>query len=180
MTVDSGPDPEGPHERFPVFVDDTGRRHRWLRVAGWIVGVLAAAYVGLFVASIVGSPGLIPLSLPGVGRLVPNAAAPDIGVPGHGRQRPDVVVATTTPTPPPAIPGTAAPTPSPSASRPGPSPTVTPTPTRTRGRSPSPSATASPTSRGSPTAKPSPHGTGKPTAHPTRSARGALRSESSS
>src|SRR3954468_211530 len=63
----------------PVFVDDTGRRHRLVRLIGWVVGGLTVAYLSLLGISLVGSPGLIPLSLPAIGRILPDGSAPEIG-----------------------------------------------------------------------------------------------------
>ena len=169
-----GPDSAPDAPQLPVFVDDTGRRHRWLRLSGWVVGGLAAAYLALFVVSLTTAPGVLPLSLPGVGRLLPNASAPDIPVRGHGKQRPGQVVTTSTPAPAATAPA-ATPRPTPdntptlTTSR---RPTARPTPTRSAGRTnaPSPRPTT-PTPRGSPKAHPtsSPRGTGRPTAHPTHS-----------
>src|SRR3954470_14875918 len=65
----------------PVFVDDTGRRHRLVRLIGWTVGGLTLAYLGLLGVSLIGSPGLVPLSLPAIGRVLPNPSAPQIGAP---------------------------------------------------------------------------------------------------
>ena len=165
-------DPAAGDARFPVFVDDTGRRRRWLRALGWLIGGIAAAYVALFAISLVGSPGLLPLSIPGVGRLLPSSGAPDIDSAGHGRQRPSELVATRSPspTPTPAVTG-----------GPGLGPASTPRPTRAAGPSPTASAspgqrptsrpsgrpTVTPTARGSSSAHPSPRSTRKPTAHPT-------------
>ena len=164
-------DPAAGDERFPVFVDDTGRRRRWLRALGWLIGSIAAAYVALFAISLVGSPGLLPLSIPGVGRLLPSSGAPDIAGAGHGRQRPSDLVATPSPspTPRPALTG-----------GPGLGPAATPRPTRAAGPSPTASAspgqptsrpsarpTVTPTARGSSSSHPSPRSTRKPTAHPT-------------
>jgi len=173
MTV--GPDPAPDEARFPVFVDDTGRRHRRLRWTGWLVGALAAAYVALFAVSIASSPGLLPLSIPGVGRLLPNSSAPDIPVAGHGKQHPAQVVSSVTPTPTPVA-TAPVPTPTPAATstpRRSARPTAQPTPTRTVGRTNAPSATptATPTTRGSPTAHPTPRGSGKPSTRPTHAAR---------
>jgi hypothetical protein len=63
----------------PVFVDDTGRRHRLVRVVGWVVGGLTLAYLTLLGISLVASPGLVPLSLAAIGRVLPGPAAPLIG-----------------------------------------------------------------------------------------------------
>src|SRR6185437_2998862 len=62
----------------PVFVDDTGRRHRMVRVVGWVVGGLTLSYLALLGVSLVGSPGLVPLSLPAIGSVLPGPSAPQI------------------------------------------------------------------------------------------------------
>src|SRR3954469_19603858 len=64
---------------IPVFVDDTGRRHRLVRLVGWIVGGLTVAYLALLGISLVGSPRLPPLSLRASGRFLPDGPAPEIG-----------------------------------------------------------------------------------------------------
>ena len=61
-----------------MFVDDTGRRHRVVRVVGWVVGGLTLAYLTLLGVSLVGSPGLVPLSLPAIGNVLPGPSAPQI------------------------------------------------------------------------------------------------------
>jgi len=180
VTTGEQPQPAG-EIRPPVFVDDSGRRHQRLRVAGWVVAVLAAAYLALFAISLVASPDVLPLSLPGVGRLLPDAGAPRINGAGHHKQRPDEVLSTRspTPTPTPSPASTApvgtptvSPSPEPSSARPTGPPTTRPTvaPSTPPGRTRTPVATATPTKRrGSPTAHPTSRGTGKPTARPTRS-----------
>ena len=65
----------------PVFVDDTGRRHRLVRLIGWTAGGLTLAYLALLGISLIGSPGLVPLSLPAIGRVLPDSSAPQIGAP---------------------------------------------------------------------------------------------------
>lgn len=67
----------------PVFVDDSGRRHRAVRVLGWCLGAIMVGYLALLGISLVGSPGLIPLSLPSLGRVLPGPAAPLITGPAH-------------------------------------------------------------------------------------------------
>ena len=182
MAEDVTTDPEGEYRRFPVFVDDTGRRRRWLHGVGWFFGILAAAYITLFAVSIVGSPSLLPLTVPGVGRLVPNAAAPDIRVPGHGRQRAATVVATASPRPATAPTGVtstpsafAKPSPQPTTPARTPAPRASAHPTGKPTAAPSAVPTTTPTTHGSPSAHPTPNGTGKPTAQPT-SAHGHSRS----
>jgi len=145
-----------------VFVDDTGRRHRVVRVIGWTVGGITLAYLALLGISLVGSPGLVPLSLPAIGRVLPDPSAPQIGTAvkyGGSPLAPDRSVDT-----PPAD-GTGPTTSVGGASVPSPT-SAAPTPRRT----PSPSAsTASPTR--TPQANPTPAGTPRasrsPSAHPS-------------
>lgn len=63
----------------PIFVDDSGRRHRAVRAVGWAAGTVVVAYLVAVVVSLFGGPNLVPLSLPSVGRLVPGPTAPDLG-----------------------------------------------------------------------------------------------------
>src|SRR5437763_11703760 len=79
----------------PVFVDDTGRRHRNVRLIGWVLGAVMLAYLALLGISLVGSPGVVPLSLPAIGRLLPGPAAPLIQAPSSVASRPGDVVAGT-------------------------------------------------------------------------------------
>ena len=174
MTTGQQPQPAG-GSRPPVFVDDSGRRHQRLRVAGWVVAVLAAAYLALFTISLLASPDVLPLSLPGVGRLLPDAGAPRINGTGHHKQRPGEVLSTRSPTPSPTpnVPvgsPTITPSPAPSSARPTGRPSTLPTvaPSTPPGRTRTPVATPRPTKRrGTPTARPTTRGTGKPTARPT-------------
>lgn len=68
---------------MPVFVDDSGRRHRIVRAFGWAVAVVVVLYLGLLGVSLVGSPDVVPLSLPAIGHLLPGPGAPLIGTPLH-------------------------------------------------------------------------------------------------
>src|SRR5438309_9437160 len=79
----------------PVFVADTGRRHRTVRIIGWVSGAFVVAYFALLAISLVGSPGVVPLALPAIGRLLPGPAAPLIGGPSSASSRPGDVVAQT-------------------------------------------------------------------------------------
>jgi hypothetical protein len=167
MTEDLPSEPESDLGRFPVFVDDTGRRRRWVRWVGWGIGVLAASYIALFALSLASSPTLLPLSIPGIGRLLPNAGAPDIGVPGQGRRHVSTIVATSTPAPAVGTPGAGPVTTPTPAHRPSTLPTPTTRPSSRPTAIPSATTTAKPTARGSPTARPTSQGTGKPTARPT-------------
>jgi hypothetical protein len=159
----------------PVFVDESGRRRRIVRMAGIAVAVLALLYVCLVGVSLFVSPGILSLRLPGVGSLLPNAAAPNVAggtspdTPagqllrrgtggstggtgaGTGLQQPG-----TGPTSAPAPTRTATPT-----------PRVTASPTVRASRSATPTPTVTGRSTGSPTAHPTPRGTGQPTARPT-------------
>jgi hypothetical protein len=149
----------------PVFVDDSGRRRRVFRVFGWLTGAIAVGFLVLVGISLVASPGLLPLSLPGVGSLLPNASAPQIvtkAEPGHKK----VPAATLLPTPAARAGGSTGTSPTPSATLTrGNRLTAMPTPsaTVTRGNrptvTPTPSASATATSHGNP----SPHGSPRPT-----------------
>lgn len=48
--------------RTPVFVDDTGRRHRLVRGVGWLVGSLVMAYLALLAVTLSGGPQIVPLA----------------------------------------------------------------------------------------------------------------------
>ena len=182
-----------PAERQPIFIDDSGRRHRAVRVVGWVTGAIVVAYLGLLAVSLVGGPDLVPVSLPAVGRLLPGPKAPLLATAGTARSNVD---AGTHPHPATALqilsgqstaagattaqPGLAPPSqparraggsnshPSPSAR---PNPAVTPSPSAR----PSPSSSASTQPHGHSTprsthrASPShsPHGHATPTATPT-------------
>src|SRR4051794_28815198 len=152
----------------PVFVDDTGRRHRLVRLVGWVVGGVTVAYLALLGISLVGSPGLLPLSLPAIGRILPDGSAPQIGTAvkfGHGGRelRPagqavdpvgvDAGATGTTTGPGAQLVRQAAPRPS-----------STPAPRRTPSPTPS-SAATSPTH--TPQGNPSPAGTARPTHSPS-------------
>jgi hypothetical protein len=165
-------------DQTPVFVDDSGRRHRLVRATGWIVGVLMAGYLALLTISLVGSPGLVPLSLPALGRVLPGPAAPGIEDPSHERRTPSDLLAT--PTPSPAAGGgtsstgtvtggsstAGAGTASAATHRATPRPTPTPTAKTTASATTSPTATPTPTSA-HPTHSPSPHPSPKNTRRST-------------
>ena len=150
----------------PVFVDDTGRRHRAVKVVGWAVGVIVLAYLALLGISLVGSPGIVPLSLPALGRILPGPAAAPLGAAtrGHGPREPVLPPAT------PAGVAPAAPAVQPAAV---PSATTRPTTRRTTTSTPRPtlSPTPSPSPTHTPQANPSPNGSPRPshgsTAHPS-------------
>jgi len=78
----------------PVFVDDSGRRHRIVRVIGWFVAVIVVLYLGLLGVSLVGSPDVVPLSLPAIGRLLPGPGAPLIGTVRHNHRTSGDLLAT--------------------------------------------------------------------------------------
>lgn len=151
----------------PVFVDDSGRRHRLVRLVGWVVGGLTLAYLALLGVSLVGSPGLVPLSLPALGGILPGPSAPQIADATKAVHRPgellpgDPRVISLVPDAGPA------PQTSPVAAAPlgttAPRPAGSPT-------SPRPSATpsaAGPTPKGNPSPAGTPGGSRSPSAHPS-------------
>jgi hypothetical protein len=151
---------------FPVFVDMTGRRRRVVRIIGWALGGLVTLYLCLLVVSLLSSPGLLPLSLPGVGRLLPDGAAPTIIDATRKVTKPGELINGGTPTAPSTTRSTthrsvhaspnahaiksATPTPSPSAT---------------------PDASSSHTT-GKPTTSPGANGHGSPSTHPTSHGQG--------
>src|SRR5438067_12879941 len=84
----------------PVFVDDSGRRHRVVRAIGWVLGAVVAGYLGLLGVSLVGSPGFVPLSLPALGRILPGPAAPQIAGASDAGHNPGDLVSPAAATPP--------------------------------------------------------------------------------
>jgi len=146
-----------------VFVDDTGRRHRLVRLVGWVVGGLTVAYLALLGISLIGSPGLIPLSLPAIGRVLPDLSAPEIGTAvKFGRS---VRPAGEAVDPSPAAGSTVRTTsPAGQAGQVVPAATSTPKPRRTPSPAPS-SPAASPTR--TPQGNPSPAGTTRPSHSPS-------------
>ena len=151
----------------PVFVDDSGRRHRMVRVVGWCLGSVMVGYLALLGISLVGSPGLVPLSLPSLGRVLPGPAAPLIADPSHSPTSTGDLVATASPASPSATPPALSPVVSPAAttsrrrSTPRPQPTATHRPTAT------PTATATPAQPARPTQRSTSHPTHKPSTHPS-------------
>jgi hypothetical protein len=135
----------------PVFVDDSGRRHRAVRVLGWCLGAVMVAYLALLGISLVGSPGLVPLSLPSLGQVLPGPAAPLIADSGHSPASTGDLVSTAVPSSAPATPAGAAPAPLTTTSTIRPRATTrtvitaTPRPTATPTTSPSPTQSAQPT-----------------------------------
>jgi hypothetical protein len=170
----------------PVFVDDTGRRHRTVRLTGWILGAVMLAYLALLGISLVGSPGVVPLSLPAIGRLLPGPAAPLVDGPSSGASRPgDLVAGTVTAAGATSVDsgvssGSAA---QPGATQPGAAqptsaqPTSAPHPAVSPAARPKPRPTTVPAGAGTPTpartqqGNPSPNGnpraTHTPASHPT-------------
>lgn len=150
----------------PVFVDDTGRRHRAVRVLGWFLGVVMVAYLALLGVSLVGSPGLVPLSLPALGRILPGPAAAAIEPAAAGHTSHDPAAGLPTPaisrlpatTTGRAVTTTDAATPRPTLTT-RPRPAATPQPTA--------AATSTPAATHPPSANPSPHGTARPTQRPS-------------
>jgi hypothetical protein len=78
---------QSPDRGRPVFVDGSGRRGRIVRRISWLVGLLMAAYVSVVVLSLLGSPGLSRLSVPGLGPVLPGPAAPALTT-ATGRRQP--------------------------------------------------------------------------------------------
>lgn len=169
-----------PNPATPVFVDPSGRRHRWVRFACWVLGLLFALYVAVVVLSLFLPPGALRLRVPGLGPVLSGPEAP--GLPdAHGRpQRPVAVlpVPTGLQTTPPGTVGTgspgngvvgAAPTPPPGRSS-SPTPSGRPGPTGGPKGTPSPTPAPSPMGTSSPTAHPTPKSTNahSPTPHPSR------------
>lgn len=158
----------------PVFVDDSGRRHRAVRVFGWLVGVVMVGYLALLAISLVGSPGLVPLSLPALGRILPGPGAPPIaGTSSRSHTRPELVVPTAAARTPyagqpvvvPATPTAAARHAHGATPRPTTTTSATPRPTHTPQANPSPNRSARP-SHG-PATHPSPKNTKRSTASPS-------------
>ena len=162
----------------PVFVDDSGRRHRTVRVVGWVLGAVVAGYLALLGISLVGSPGLVPLSLPALGRILPGPAAAQVaGAPAGGHDPGALVSRAATRQPVSAATPAAAASVAPShgavttrrtagpAPRPSQSPTAAPTPTRTPQGNPSPAGSARPTH--GPSAHPSPKNTKRTVSSPS-------------
>jgi hypothetical protein len=144
-----------PSDGTPVFLDVSGRRHRLVRVAGWLLGLLVLVYLTMLGVSISASPGFLPLSFPGVS-LLPNALAPKI--PAARPPRTPLGPRTRRSSARPSRTGN--PTVRPSIGSPGRNGTGG------HGAQPTPGA-ASPTTH--PTPSPSTHPPGKPTTHPTPS-----------
>lgn len=145
----------------PVFVDPSGRRHRLVVRAVWLLAALGAAYIGLVVVSLLLPPSVSRLSVPGLGPVLPGPGAAALGDAEGEDSRPDVLLARS-------------PSPAPPRSTRSPRPTASPTPVtvaRTGSPSPSPSLSASPTGTASPTAAPRPThaSTAAPTAPPGQS-----------
>lgn len=158
----------------PVFVDDSGRRHRFVRGFGWALAAVVTVYLALLGVSLVGSPGLVPLSLPAVGKVLPGPAAPLVSDgSGSGRSAGELVPTAATPGARiPAGPATAVVTAAvplvarrQSHSRTGTGATTTsaPTPRSTPTATPAPTHTSQ--GKGTPQASPRP--THSSTAHPT-------------
>lgn len=154
----------------PVFVDPSGRRARWLVRAAWALGSLMAVYTALVIASLVVPAGVLPLSLPGIGRLLPGPAAPQLAAARRAHHAPRHVLTAASPSADATATATAAAGGSPRAAVTQP-PRVTPTTTATaRTRTlPSTAATAAPSAAGAPTAQPTTtHAAhGRATSHPT-------------
>jgi len=155
----------------PVFVDPTGRRARRTRVLGVGAAATCALYLLLVAMSLVAAPGVLPLTVPGLGSLLPGPTAPQLS--DTERRAVRHVAVTTPPTSPRAGavggPATSPLTRASTSTVTVASPTATPTPaatvTPTGAPTPVPTATPSPSPRrtGKPTAPPgNPHHTGHP------------------
>ena len=140
----------------PVFVDPSGRRHRLVVRAAWVLAGLGAAYIGLVVVSLILPPSVSRLSVPGLGQVLPGPAAAPLAAAEGEDDGPDVLLARSP-----------SPAPPPSTRSPRPSPTPVATVLRTTSPSPSvsPSPSTSPTSPGRPTTA----STAAPTAPPGQS-----------
>lgn len=80
----------------PVFVDASGRRQRRLRLGGSILGCLCGLYLGLVGLSLLLAPGVLSVSVPGMGALLPGPHAPQMPY-GLGRPAKAGVVLGTAP-----------------------------------------------------------------------------------
>ena len=169
MTPATPPTPDAAPS--PVFVDDSGRRHRFVRVVGWCLGILMLAYLALLGISLVGSPGLVPLSLPAIGRLLPGPAAPLVGGPSQGHRPGELVAPSAAPTNGTggSSGGSVVTTPATPAPHPTSHPGVTATPR------PTASATVTQRPQATPTAHGTPRATHSPSAQPTKSPHGSPR-----
>jgi hypothetical protein len=80
----------------PVFVDESGRRARWMRRAGAGFGVLFVAYLALVIAGLMGASFVDKIGVPRLGRLdrEPSEASTDPPVLPNG-----ALVTTTAPPP---------------------------------------------------------------------------------
>lgn len=165
-----------------VFVDPSGRRAKHV---GRLLGVLAALLGGLVllvVVSLLAPPGLIRLSVPGVGQVLPGPGAPSLQ--GRtGQQTVTQALDGPSATPSPAVPTPALPSPgstqgataAPNSAAPSSLPRVPPAPAPALAGpavspTPRPAASVGPTT-GTPTTTPTPKRTGKPTANPAASPR---------
>lgn len=147
--------------KVPIFVDDSGRRHRVVRAVGWVVGLLMLIYLVLLGVSLVGGPGLLPLSIPALGRLLPDPSAPLIKLDERGGKRLSEVLSGASATPSPAAqtvgrPG-ARPSPSSTVVATHPTPGASQVPSRRPTAQPTVQPTAKPTTRPTPRATPTPH-----------------------
>jgi hypothetical protein len=162
----------------PVFVDPSGRRARWLARAFWSLGFVMALYTALVVVSLVVPAGVLPLSLPGLGRLLPGPTAPLIVDSKGGHGSPEHVLAPASPSPDatvrtvPAAGTTVSTSPSPlphvlpTAAATTLPPRATPT-AAPAGTKPTTAATGAPATPGPPTTQPTPRAHPHATAHPT-------------
>ena len=134
--------------RVGVLVDETGRRHRWLRRGGSAISLLCALFMLSVVASIFAPDGFIGLSLPVV---APNGTTPELPQAVSAPLPADLLA--------PGIP--TAPT-MPKTAPTAPAPTTTPAPTtaKTTPTAPGPTTTIrTKPGSGPPTTVPTPTGT---------------------
>lgn len=77
----------------PVFVDDSGRRHRWARLAALGAGTVVAVYLAVVALTFVGAPGLRELETPGLGEFARPAGSrhADVGASPETHAVPEVL-----------------------------------------------------------------------------------------
>jgi hypothetical protein len=86
---------EARRQHRPVFVDDSGRRHRAARIVGTTLGVLALVYVAFVGLTFAGLTGLGRLDAAGLGALTnPAGDHADVGSDPVEQAAPDVADAT--------------------------------------------------------------------------------------
>jgi len=145
----------------------------------WAIAVVLGCYVALVAVSLVGTPGLSRLSVPGLGSVLPGPRAPQLTTTTGTRRAPGRVLPPAV-SPSPSHAASAAPVRSPSpaptpARQPTPTPAASPVPTRSPSPSgpprATPSAAASPTAVPSTSTRPTQRSSRAPSAHPSRQPR---------